>query len=207
MDARVSQSTTSPPRSIKGTYQLTNSDRYDPTIEDSYSITRTVDGETYLLTLTDTAGQEEYRGLWQTATTSRSDAFLLVYDITQASTLPALDHFATLIDSETETRLDRGGVPPVRIVAGNKCDLQSQREVMARQGLEWARARKCGFMETSAREMVNVEETFARRLPITALCPLWLTTATSQFSFAASSKPAVHMLQEVHHMPLHVQNH
>jgi len=27
--------------------------------------------------------------------------------------------------------------------------------------LEWARARGCGFMETSARECVNVEETFA----------------------------------------------
>ena len=34
---------------------------YDPTIEDSYSVTRTVDGVPYYLMLTDTAGQEEYR--------------------------------------------------------------------------------------------------------------------------------------------------
>src|SRR5213078_4402047 len=82
-----------------------------------------------------------------------------------------------LIDMETETRLDnavrarragilhdgRGGrtVPPVKIVAGNKCDLQESRQVPAPVGLEWARRRGCGFMETSARLEVNIEETFA----------------------------------------------
>jgi GTPase KRas len=50
---------------------------------------------------------------------------------------------------------------PVKIVAGNKCDLKGERKVSARHGLEWARKRGCGFMETSAREMVNIEETFA----------------------------------------------
>jgi GTPase KRas protein len=111
--------------------------------------------------LTDTAGQEEYRGLW-TASNLKSDAFLLVYDITNAQSLDALDHFHGLIEIEEVDRMDRGAVAPVKIVAGNKCDLQAQRVVRSTQGLEWARARKCGFMETSAREMVNIEETFAR---------------------------------------------
>lgn len=144
---------------------LTRPRRYDPTIEDSYSVTRTIDGRSYLLCLTDTAGQEEYRSLW-TVSSLRSDAFLLVYDITKAATLAALDHFATLIDMEMEQRFDRGAVPPVRIVAGNKCDLQGQRQVRAQEGLEWARRRRCGFMETSARDMVNVEETFACKLSV-----------------------------------------
>lgn len=133
---------------------------YDPTIEDSYSVTRTVDGTPYYLMLTDTAGQEEYRGLWA-ASNLQSDAFLLVYDITSASSLEALDYFMEMIDMETDNRIDNGKVEPVKIVAGNKCDLQGQRKVSAREGLEWARGRKCGFMETSAREMVNIEETFA----------------------------------------------
>jgi GTPase KRas len=111
--------------------------------------------------LTDTAGQEEYRGLW-TASNLKSDAFLLVYDITNAQSLDALDHFHSLIEIEEVERMDRGAVAPVKIVAGNKCDLQAQRVVRSAQGLEWARGRKCGFMETSAREMVNIEETFAR---------------------------------------------
>lgn len=52
--------------------------------------------------------------------------------------------------------------PPVKIVAGNKCDLKDNRVVTSRDGLEYARKHGCGFMETSARETVNIEETFAR---------------------------------------------
>ncbi|TVY50205.1 Protein ras-2 [Lachnellula cervina] len=153
---------------------------YDPTIEDSYSLTRRVDGQTYHLSLTDTAGQEEYRGMWASSNL-RSDAFLLVYDITNANSLAVLDEFNGLIDIEAETRADawdggrgiggrgkgkgngkdRGPVKPVKIVAGNKCDLQESRQVSAQVGLEWARRRGCGFMETSARNTVNIEETFA----------------------------------------------
>ncbi|KAL8872622.1 MAG: hypothetical protein Q9174_001777 [Haloplaca sp. 1 TL-2023] len=134
---------------------------YDPTIEDSYSVTRIIDGQPYYLSLTDTAGQEEYRGLWA-ASNLRSDAFLLVYDITTASSLETLDYFLSMIDMECEHRQDSGLVQPVRLIAGNKCDLKDSRVVSSRQGLEYARAKGCGFMETSAREMVNIEETFAR---------------------------------------------
>jgi GTPase KRas protein len=117
--------------------------------------------------LTDTAGQEEYRSLWA-ASNLKSDAFLLVYDITQPASLDALDYYMEMIDMEEEARIDNGKVPPVRIVAGNKCDLQSARQVRSPQGLEWARRKRCGFMETSAREMVNIEETFAREYPHSA---------------------------------------
>ncbi|MCJ1285791.1 hypothetical protein MMC26_005132 [Xylographa opegraphella] len=129
--------------------------------EDSYSVTRTVDGQPYLLSLTDTAGQEEYRSLWASSNL-RSDAFLLVYDITSPGSLhDTLPYFLGMIDMEADNREDTGQVPPVKIVAGNKCDLKEERRVSSREGLEWARARGCGFMETSARECVNVEETFA----------------------------------------------
>ncbi|KAL8916731.1 MAG: hypothetical protein Q9172_006166 [Xanthocarpia lactea] len=133
---------------------------YDPTIEDSYSVTRIVDGQPYYLSLTDTAGQEEYRGLWA-ASNLRSDAFLLVYDITSTSSLDTLDYFLSMIDMECEHRQDSGVVQPVKLIAGNKCDLNIERMVTSQRGLEYARARGCGFMETSAREMVNIEETFA----------------------------------------------
>ncbi|KAK3631648.1 hypothetical protein LTR56_016755 [Elasticomyces elasticus] len=133
---------------------------YDPTIEDSYSVTRTIDGVTYSLSLTDTAGQEEYRGLWS-ASNLGADAFLFVYDITQAGSLQALEYFNEMIEIERETRMEQDRVLPVCIVAGNKCDLQGMRQISARDGLEWAKSRGYGFMETSAREMVNIEETFA----------------------------------------------
>lgn len=84
-----------------------------------------------------------------------------------------------MIEMETEQRLDSGSVPPVKIVAGNKCDLQGARQIKSQAGLEWARARKCGFMETSAREMVNIEETFAcgcrliQNHGLTKFCRIW----------------------------------
>ena len=123
-------------------------------------MTRTIDGHPYFLSLTDTAGQEEYRGLWA-ASNLRSDAFLFVYDITSESSLENLEHFLQLVDMECDHRTDTNAVQPVKIMAGNKCDLKEERMISSRQGLEWARARNCGFMETSAREMVNIEETFA----------------------------------------------
>lgn len=67
-----------------------------------------------------------------------------------------------MIDMECDHRQDTGGVQPVKLMAGNKCDLKDGRVISSRQGLEYARSRGCGFMETSAREMVNIEETFAR---------------------------------------------
>lgn len=53
--------------------------------------------------------------------------------------------------------------PPAKIVVGNKCDLKESRAVSSRDGLTYARKHGCGFMETSARDMVNIEETFARK--------------------------------------------
>ncbi|KAK6360726.1 hypothetical protein TWF730_006853 [Orbilia blumenaviensis] len=133
---------------------------YDPTIEDSYSVTRVIDGMTYHLHLTDTAGQEEYRGLWSAANTRDADAFLLVYDITSHESLVALDYFNDLIEMESDER-SPDKPPQIKFVAGNKVDLAHDRQVASAEGLNWARDHGCGFMETSARNMVNIEETFA----------------------------------------------
>lgn len=157
----------------------TDSPRYDPTIEDSYSVTRTVDGLNYYLSLTDTAGQEEYRSLWA-ASNLQSDAFLLVYDITNAASLEGLSWFLDMIDIEAENREEENSrllrekgpkvrgrredgwkFPPIKIMAGNKCDLKDARVISSKVGWEYAKSKGCGFMETSAREMVNIEETFA----------------------------------------------
>lgn len=66
---------------------------------------------------------------------------------------------------EQGANADVGLPPPAKIVVGNKCDLKDGRAVTSREGLEYARKHGCGFMETSAREMVNIEETFARKVP------------------------------------------
>ncbi|CAN6674472.1 ras-like protein 2 [Trichomonascus vanleenenianus] len=136
-------------------------DEYDPTIEDSYSTQRTVDGKTYRLDIIDTAGQEEYRDMLGSlfGADMSIDAYLLVYDITSRTSLENLEHFDELITKNLDIRPP--GVPaPVKVVAGNKCDLSEHREISSQEGLAWAKAHGCGFMETSAKAMVNIEETF-----------------------------------------------
>lgn len=84
---------------------------------------------------------------------------MLVYDITSPPSLEQLGYFDDLITMMTDESPDP--VAKVKVIAGNKCDLASQRTVSSAEGLGWARSRGMGFMETSAKLKVNVEETFA----------------------------------------------
>lgn len=89
------------------------------------------------------------------------DGYLLVYDITSRTSLENLVYFDELIEKNVESGLRPPDLPqPVKIVAGNKCDLSNSRVVSSSEGLAWAKAHGCGFMETSAKVMVNIEETF-----------------------------------------------
>jgi len=50
---------------------------YDPTVEDSYTCQLTLDGQDYTIEIIDTAGQEEYRGLWAETSAREGDGFIL----------------------------------------------------------------------------------------------------------------------------------
>jgi len=46
------------------------------------------------------------------------------------------------------------------VICGNKCDLESERQVSKAEGQELAKSFGAPFMETSAKARVNVEESF-----------------------------------------------
>jgi GTPase SAR1 family protein len=48
----------------------------------------------------------------------------------------------------------------MRILVGNKCDLDHKRQVSFEQGKELARQYNVKFLETSAKETVNIDELF-----------------------------------------------
>ncbi|ODV89008.1 hypothetical protein CANCADRAFT_132871 [Tortispora caseinolytica NRRL Y-17796] len=128
-------------------------DEYDPTIEDSYKKECTIDGKVVLLDVLDTAGQEEYaamRGQYMQS----GEGFLLVYSVTSRSSFDEIQVFQQQILRVK----DRDSVP--MILVGNKCDLDSEREVSFDEGRELANKYGCPFFETSAKLDVNVEEVF-----------------------------------------------
>jgi len=46
------------------------------------------------------------------------------------------------------------------MMVGNKCDLANDREVTAEEGRQLARDSNALFLETSAKERINIEESF-----------------------------------------------
>lgn len=58
-------------------------------------------------------------------------------------------------------QLDQNGASRLpKLLVGNKCDLREERKVGAEEGRLLADEYKCTFMEVSAKENINVEQTF-----------------------------------------------
>ncbi|KAK9466451.1 ras family-domain-containing protein [Lipomyces arxii] len=128
-------------------------DEYDPTIEDSYRKQCVIDKEVALLDVLDTAGQEEYSAMREQYMRA-GQGFLLVYSITSRSSFDEIRTFQQQI-----LRVKDKDYFPI-IVVGNKCDLETERQVSQQEGKRLANFFQCGFVETSAKQRVNVDEAF-----------------------------------------------
>ncbi|KJE93531.1 hypothetical protein CAOG_08768 [Capsaspora owczarzaki ATCC 30864] len=129
-------------------------EEYDPTIEDSYSKEIVVDGKKINLEIVDTAGQEEFRGLWGDKFIRQGDGFLCVYSITDKATFAELVQFRKQIHQVKDT------TKAPMVIAGNKIDLEDQREVSNDEGKAFAKDSSAVFIETSAKTRTNIDETF-----------------------------------------------
>ncbi|KAJ7056571.1 ras family-domain-containing protein [Mycena amicta] len=125
-------------------------DEYDPTIEDSYRKQCVIDDEVALLDVLDTAGQEEY-GAMREQYMRTGEGFLLVYSITSRDSFEEISTYHQQI-----LRVKDVDSFPVVVVA-NKCDLEYERQV---EGRDLAKHFGCRFIETSAKQRINVDEAF-----------------------------------------------
>jgi len=128
-------------------------DEYDPTIEDSYRKQVSIDEETCLLDILDTAGQEEYSAM-RDQYMRTGQGFMLVYAITSRS---SFDEIASFREQILRVK-DKDKVPMVLI--GNKCDLETERQVTTGEGQDLSKSFGCPFYESSAKTRINVEESF-----------------------------------------------
>jgi len=128
-------------------------DEYDPTIEDSYRKQVTIDEETCLLDILDTAGQEEYSAM-RDQYMRTGQGFLMVYAINSKTSFEEVSSFREQI-----LRVKDDERTPV-VLCGNKSDLETERQVPSSVGAELAKSFSCPFVETSAKARTNVEQAF-----------------------------------------------
>ena len=112
-----------------------------------------IDDEVSILDILDTAGQEEYSAMREQYMRN-GEGFLLVYSITSKS---SLDELMTYYQQILRVK-DTDYVPIV--VVGNKSDLENEKQVSYQDGLNMAKQMNAPFLETSAKQAINVEEAF-----------------------------------------------
>lgn len=131
----------------------TYSEKYISTIGVDFKIkTIEMNGKTIKLQIWDTAGQERFRNIISSYYRG-AHGIIIVYDVQKSESfnnvsmwLREIEHYAT------ENVL--------KILIGNKNDNPEKKAVDYTTGKEFADKRDMGFLETSAKNDINVKETF-----------------------------------------------
>jgi small GTP-binding protein len=132
---------------------------YDPTIEDSFTATKEINGNRYLLEIVDTAGAEEYV-VMQAEWIRQSEGFIIVYSIIDKNSFHDVDSFHDNILTYKNEDNSTDQVPMV--LAANKCDLEENREVETAEGTQKAEKWGCALLECSAKSNLRVQDVFAK---------------------------------------------
>jgi len=126
---------------------------YDPTIEDSYRKQCVIDDRVAHLDILDTAGQEEFSAMREQYMRT-GEGFLLVFSVTDKSSFDEIPRFHTQILRVK----DKDEFP--MILVGNKSDLENERTVATAEAQELARKLKITYLESSAKQRINVDAAF-----------------------------------------------
>jgi Rab family protein len=100
----------------------------------------------------DLAGQEFFKRVRHEYYTGANSVFI-VYDITRKDTFNEAINFWF-----NDARKEMGNIPI--ILVANKIDLIEKREISTEEGASMASKLKCFYIETSAIENINVQDTF-----------------------------------------------
>ncbi|OBZ76613.1 GTP-binding protein rhb1 [Grifola frondosa] len=138
---------------------------YYPTIESTFTKAINYKGVDYDCDIIDTAGQDEYTIL-NSKHAIGIHGFVLVYSVTSRK---SFDMVQTVYDKI----INFCGINSIPcVIVGAKMDLQQQRQVAVKEGQELATSHGAAWIETSAKNNVNVAKVFElclgeieRRLP------------------------------------------
>ena len=108
-------------------------------------------GKKVLLQIWDTAGQERFRNVTKNYFHA-SQGFILAYDINNKESFEKVQYWVEEIKSNAEEKIKC-------ILIGTKCDLD-KREVSEEEGQNLGQQYGFKFLETSAKDNININETF-----------------------------------------------
>ncbi|XP_020580435.1 ras-related protein RABC2a-like isoform X1 [Phalaenopsis equestris] len=142
-------------RSLPVTFISHYVDDLTPTIGVDFKIKHlTVGGKKLKLTIWDTAGQERFRTITSSYYRNARGIFL-VYDVTRRETFTNLSEIWA-----KEIELYSTNQDCIKMLVGNKVDMESDRVVSREEGIAFAREYGCLFLECSAKTRANVERCF-----------------------------------------------
>eukprot|EP01100_Stratorugosa_tubuloviscum_P007234 TRINITY_DN302_c0_g1_i2.p1 TRINITY_DN302_c0_g1~~TRINITY_DN302_c0_g1_i2.p1 ORF type:complete len:216 (-),score=111.44 TRINITY_DN302_c0_g1_i2:27-674(-) len=111
-----------------------------------------LDGKKIKLQIWDTAGQERFRTI-TTAYYRGAMGILLVYDVTDEKSFSNIRNWMRNIEQHATESVNK-------MLIGNKCDMVDKRAVESDRGKALAAEYGINFLETSAKNSINVEEAF-----------------------------------------------
>lgn len=114
-----------------------------------------VAGKRIKLTIWDTAGQERFRTL--TSSYYRgAQGVVMVYDVTRRDSFENLEQWL----KEVKLYSPNNGEGVVKLLVGNKIDLDSERKVPREEAEAWARSQGMLFLEASAKTRTGIKQCF-----------------------------------------------
>ena len=128
-------------------------DVFVPTIGVDFKVkSLQIDNKRVKMQIWDTAGQERFRNVISSYFKG-AHGILLIYDITARDSFKELENWLG--------EVERNATPQVlKILIGNKCDLEEQRQITVDEGEAFAARNGMKFIETSAKNNTNVNEAF-----------------------------------------------
>ena len=128
-------------------------DVFVPTIGVDFKVkSLEVDKKLVKMQIWDTAGQERFRNVISSYFKG-AHGILLIYDITAKDSFKELENWLGEVESNANSQV-------LKILIGNKCDLEDRREISKDEGEAFAMRNGMQFMETSAKLNTNVNEAF-----------------------------------------------
>ena len=128
-------------------------EEYNPTVEDMYRKRVDLNGNPVTLEILDTAGIEQFTSM-RGMQLRDGHGFLIVYSVASLSSF----RDASEMYNEISRAKENANFPVV--LAGNKCDMERERQVSTQQGIDLAGKISVKFFETSAKTNVNVDNCF-----------------------------------------------